>query len=117
MWRSFGTALTNEDAIVWIQLVTAGLLEVVWAYTLKKSHGFSRLGYSVVTVIAMIGSFWLLARAMQVLPLGTAYVVWTGIGSVGAFVLGLALLGETASPARIAAAIMIVGGSILMKVG
>ncbi len=103
--------------MVWIQLVAAGLLEVVWAYTLKQSNGFSRLGYSAVTVVAMIGSFWLLARAMQVLPLGTAYVVWTGIGSVGAFALGLALLGESASPARIAAAVMIIGGIILMKVG
>ncbi len=103
--------------MVWIQLIIAGLLEVVWAYTLKQSNGFSRLGYSAVTVVAMIGSFWLLARAMQVLPLGTAYVVWTGIGSVGAFALGLALLGESASPARIAAAVMIIGGIILMKVG
>ena len=103
--------------MVWIQLVAAGLLEVVWAYTMKQSNGFSRLGYSAVTVVAMIGSFWLLARAMQVLPLGTAYVVWTGIGSVGAFALGLALLGESASPARIAAAVMIIGGIILMKVG
>ena len=103
--------------MVWIQLIIAGLLEVVWAYTLKQSNVFSRLGYSAVTVVAMIGSFWLLARAMQVLPLGTAYVVWTGIGSVGAFALGLALLGESASPARIAAAVMIIGGIILMKVG
>ncbi|MBA4492703.1 multidrug efflux SMR transporter [Paracoccus sp. S1E-3] len=103
--------------MVWIQLVAAGLLEVVWAYTLKQSQGFSRLGYSAVTVLAMIGSFWLLARSMQVLPLGTAYVVWTGIGSVGAFVLGLALLGESASLARIAAAVMIIGGIVLMKVG
>lgn len=103
--------------MVWIQLVAAGLLEVVWAYTLKQSHGFSRLGYSAVTVVAMIASFWLLARAMQVLPLGTAYVVWTGIGSVGAFALGIALLGESANPARIAAAVMIIGGIVLMKVG
>lgn len=103
--------------MVWGQLIAAGLLEVVWAYTLKQSDGFSRLGYSAVTVIAMIGSFWLLARVMQVLPLGTAYVVWTGIGSVGAFLLGLTILGESANPARIAAAAMIVGGIILMKLG
>lgn len=101
--------------MIWLQLIVAGLLEVVWAYTLKQSHGFTRLGYSAVTVVAMIGSFWLLARAMQVLPLGTAYVVWTGIGSVGAFILGITLLGEAASVMRIAAAVMIVGGIILMK--
>ncbi|MFD1797062.1 QacE family quaternary ammonium compound efflux SMR transporter [Paracoccus aurantiacus] len=101
--------------MIWLQLITAGLLEVVWAYTLKQSHGFTRLGYSAVTVAAMIASFWLLARAMQVLPLGTAYVVWTGIGSVGAFILGITLLGEAASVMRIAAAAMIVGGIVLMK--
>ncbi|SDE85815.1 quaternary ammonium compound-resistance protein SugE [Paracoccus isoporae] len=102
--------------MIWAQLVIAGLLEVVWAFTMKQSDGFSRTGYSIVTILAMIASFWLLARAMAVLPLGTAYVIWTGIGSVGAFVLGLTLLGETASPARIGAAVMIIGGIILMKI-
>ncbi|WBU52436.1 multidrug efflux SMR transporter [Paracoccus sp. SCSIO 75233] len=101
--------------MIWLQLVIAGLLETVWAYTMKQSHGFSRLGYSAVTIIAMIVSFWLLSRAMRELPLGTAYVVWTGIGSVGAFLLGLFLLGESASPLRLAAAAMIVGGILLMK--
>ncbi|WBU58376.1 multidrug efflux SMR transporter [Paracoccus sediminicola] len=101
--------------MIWVQLVVAGLLEVVWAYSMKQSDGFSRPGYSAVTIVAMIASFWLLARAMTVLPLGTAYVIWTGIGSVGAFILGLVLLGETASPARIGAAVMIVGGILLMK--
>lgn len=101
--------------MIWTQLVVAGLLEVVWAYTMKMSHGFSRPGYTAVTIVAMIASFWLLSRAMAVLPLGTAYVVWTGIGSVGAFILGLALLGESASPMRILAAVMIVGGIVLMK--
>lgn len=103
--------------MIWVQLVIAGLLEVVWAYTLKQSNGLTRSGYTLVTVIAMAGSIWLLARAMRVLPLGTAYVVWTGIGSVGAFVLGLAVLGEAASFTRIVAAIMIVGGIVMMKVG
>ena len=101
--------------MIWVQLVVAGLLEVVWASSMKQSDGFSRPGYSAVTIVAMIASFWLLARAMTVLPLGTAYVIWTGIGSVGAFILGLVLLGETASPARIGAAVMIVGGILLMK--
>ena len=101
--------------MIWIQLVAAGLLEVVWAYTLKQSQGFTRLGYSAATIVAMTGSFWLLARAMRVLPLGTAYVVWTGIGSVGAFLLGITLLGEAVTPMRIAAAVMIIGGIVLMK--
>ena len=103
--------------MIWLQLVAAGLLEVLWAYTMKMSQGFSRPAYSTVTIVAMIASFWLLARVMRVLPLGTAYVVWTGIGSVGAFLLGIALLGEAANPTRIAAAVMIVGGILLMKLG
>lgn len=103
--------------MIWLQLLAAGLLEVLWAYTMKMSHGFTRPIYSGVTLAAMVASVWLLARVMRVMPLGTAYVVWTGIGSVGAFVLGLALLGESASPARIAAAMMIVGGILLMKLG
>ncbi len=114
---SWGRPGSKVKTMVWIQLIAAGLLEVVWAFTMKQSHGFTRMGYSAVTVLAMIGSVWLLARTMQVLPLGTAYVVWTGIGSVGAFALGLAILGETASPARIGAAVMIIGGIILMKLG
>ncbi len=101
--------------MIWMQLIVAGLLEVVWAYTMKMSHGFTRPAYTAVTIVAMIASFWLLSRAMQVLPLGTAYVVWTGIGSVGAFILGLVLLGESASPMRILAAVLIVGGIVLMK--
>ncbi len=101
--------------MIWTQLIVAGLLEVVWAYTMKMSHGFTRPAYTAVTIVAMIASFWLLSRAMQVLPLGTAYVVWTGIGSVGAFILGLVLLGESASPMRLLAAVLIVGGIVLMK--
>jgi quaternary ammonium compound-resistance protein SugE len=68
-----------------------------------------------VTIVAMIVSFALLAQAMKVLPLGTAYMVWTGIGAVGAFVLGVALLGEALSPMRVVAALLIVGGIVLMR--
>lgn len=103
--------------MIWMQLVIAGLLEIVWAYTLKLSHGFTRPAYSLMTLIAMGASFWLLARAMRALPLGTAYAVWTGIGSAGAFLAGIILLGEAASPIRILAAGMIVGGIVLMKLG
>lgn len=103
--------------MIWMQLVIAGLLEIVWAYTLKLSHGFTRPTYSLMTLVAMGASFWLLARAMRALPLGTAYAVWTGIGSAGAFLAGIILLGEAASPIRILAAGMIVGGIVLMKLG
>ncbi|MDO5370649.1 multidrug efflux SMR transporter [Paracoccus sp. (in: a-proteobacteria)] len=102
--------------MAWAQLFVAGILEVIWAYAMKQSDGFSRLSYTVITFAGMIASFWLLALAMRLLPLGTAYAVWTGIGAAGAFVLGIALLGESASPGRLIAAAMIVGGIVLMRV-
>lgn len=101
--------------MAWIFLVVAGLLEVVWAFTMKLSDGFTRLGYSAITIVAMIASFGLLSVSMKSLPLGTAYTIWTGIGAVGAFVVGILVLGEAASPMRILAAILIVGGLVLMK--
>lgn len=101
--------------MAWIFLVVAGLPEVVWAYTMKLSEGFTRLGYSSVTIVAMIASFGLLSISMKSLPLGTAYTIWTGIGAVGAFIIGILVLGEAASPMRILAAALIVGGLVLMK--
>ena len=95
--------------------VVAGLLEVVWAFSMKQSEGFTRLWPSVVTLAAMAVSFGLLSWSMRTLPLGTAYTVWTGIGAVGAFIVGIMVLGEAASPLRILAAILIVAGLALMK--
>lgn len=101
--------------MAWFILGIAGLLEVVWAFSMKLSEGFTRPVPSLTTVAAMAVSFALLAWAMRTLPLGTAYTVWTGIGAVGAFLLGIAVLGESASPMRIAAALLIVAGLILMN--
>jgi|SRR5690554_4636817 len=100
----------------WFYLVVAGLLEVVWAYFMKESHGFTRLIPSVITVAAMLVSFWLLAAAMRDIPLGTAYVIWTGIGAVGAFLVGIVLLAEPVNSGRVIAALLIVSGLLLMKV-
>ncbi|MGV7121852.1 MULTISPECIES: DMT family transporter [unclassified Sphingopyxis] len=99
----------------WIYLVIAGLFEVVWAAAMKQSEGFTRPGPTAVTIAAMIASFALLSLAMKSLPLGTAYTIWTGIGAVGAFLVGIAVLGETASAMRIVAALLIVSGLVLMK--
>ena len=111
-----GPALENmESHMAWVILIFAGLLEVVWAFFMKESHGFTRLTPSVITIIAMIASFTLLAVAMKNLPLGTAYTIWTGIGAVGSFVLGIIILGEAISVARITAALLIVSGLVLMK--
>ncbi|MBD2752996.1 DMT family transporter [Spirosoma validum] len=99
----------------WTYLVVAGLLEVVWAYFMKQSEGFTRLIPSLITIAAMIGSFGLLLIAMRTLPLGTAYTIWTGIGAVGAFVVGILFLGEQISVTRFLAAFLLIAGLILMK--
>ncbi|MDM8358713.1 quaternary ammonium compound efflux SMR transporter SugE [Pandoraea communis] len=101
--------------MAWILLVFAGLLEVAWAVGLKYTQGFSRLAPSVFTIAAMVGSVWLLALAVRSLPLGTAYAIWTGIGAVGAFVLGIVLFGESASAARIASVTLILAGLVGLK--
>ena len=82
---------------------------------MKESDGFSRLWPSVITIVAMIASFGLLSAAMRTLPLGTAYTIWTGIGAVGAFIVGIVFLGEQISAMRIAAAVLIVSGLVMMK--
>ncbi|MFA7664928.1 MAG: quaternary ammonium compound efflux SMR transporter SugE [Burkholderiaceae bacterium] len=101
--------------MAWVYLLIAGILEVVWAFAMKQSDGFTRPVPSTVTLVAMIASFWLLAMAMKSLPLGTAYTIWTGIGAVGAFIVGIAILGEQVSLGRLLAAGLIVAGIVLMK--
>ena len=101
--------------MAWILLTLAGLLEIVWAFSLKKSAGFTLLVPSAVTVVAMAASIVLLSLAMRTLPLGTAYTIWTGIGAVGAFAVGILVLGEAATPLRLIAALLIVAGIVLMK--
>jgi len=101
--------------MAWIVLFVAGLLEIVWAYYMKASEGFSKPIPSIITIVAMIASFGLLAWSMKTLPLGTAYTIWTGIGAVGAFVVGVTILGEQLSMMRVAAALLIVSGLVMMK--
>lgn len=102
--------------MAWLLLVVAGLLEVVWAYTMKESEGFTKPKASVITLLAMMASFTLLSFSMRTLPLGTAYTVWTGIGAIGAFTVGILVLKEPANAARIIAALLIISGLVLMKV-
>ena len=101
--------------MAWILLFIAGVLEVVWAFFMKQSEGFTRIGPSAITVVTMLASFALLSVSMRTLPLGTAYSTWTGIGAVGAFIVGVAVLGEQLSAMRIIAAVLIVSGIVLMK--
>jgi quaternary ammonium compound-resistance protein SugE len=101
--------------VAWTYLIIAGLLEVVWAYFMKQSAGFTRLWPSVATLGFMGVSFALLSLAMKSLPMGTAYMVWTGIGAVGAFIVGVVVLQEHLSGLRVVAALLIVGGIVLMR--
>ncbi|MNJ26636.1 Quaternary ammonium compound-resistance protein SugE [compost metagenome] len=101
--------------MAWIFLFLAGLLEVVWAFLMKMSDGFSKPWPTVGTLAFMIVSFGLLSLAMKSLPLGTAYVIWTGIGAVGAFVVGVAVLGEPLTPMRVIGAVLIVSGLVVLK--
>ena len=102
--------------MAWMMLISAGIFEVVWAYSMKLSDGFSKLTPSIVTLFFMILSFALLAYAMRTLPLGTAYTIWTGIGAVGSFLVGIFVLGEPASAMRMLAAVLIISGLVLMKI-
>lgn len=101
--------------MAWIVLTLAGLLEIGWAVGLKHSEGFTRLWPSVLTVAAMVASVVLLGVALKSLPLGTAYAVWTGIGTVGTAILGMALFGEPAGAARLLCIAAIVGGIVGLK--
>ena len=101
--------------MAWIVLIFAGVFEIVWAYTMKMSEGFTKLTPSIITIFFMILSFGLLAYAMKSLPLGTAYTIWTGIGAIGSFLVGIFILGEPTSAMRMLAAVLIVSGLILMK--
>lgn len=94
----------------WVYLAIAGVFETVWAVALKQAEGFSRLLPSGITVVAMALSLYFLSQALKALPLGTAYAVWTGIGAVGAAVLGMFLFGESHAPMRIASILLIVAG-------
>jgi len=102
--------------MAWFFLFIAGLLEIVWAFYMKQSNGFTRVVPTMITFITMLGSFGLLSVAMKTLPLGTAYTVWTGIGAVGAFLVGIMVLGEPMTATRLLAAMLILSGLILMKI-
>lgn len=102
--------------MTWIILILAGLLEVVWAVGLKYTEGFTRLIPSALTLAAMAASVGMLGLALRTLPLGTAYAIWTGIGTVGTVVYGIVILNEPASVVRLACIAMIVGGIIGLKI-
>lgn len=105
--------LTSNFA--WMLLVAAGLLEVVWATSMKASQGFTKHHFTSITLIAAALSFWLLGLSLRQLPVGTAYAVWTGIGAVGAATLGIVYFGESLTLARIGCIALIVLGILGLK--
>src|SRR5689334_23924458 len=101
--------------MAWMILIAAGFLEIGWAYGLKHSEGLTRSYPTVLTLAAMAASMWLLAVAVRTLPLGTAYAVWTGIGTVGTALVGIAVLGEPAGIVRLACIALILAGIAGLK--
>jgi quaternary ammonium compound-resistance protein SugE len=106
----------NREDMAWVYLILAGICEIGWAFGLKYSEGFTKIGVSIVTVVVMILSFVLLAQAMKTLPLGTAYGIWTGIGAAGTAILGIVFLNEPRDLIRILCILMIVAGVVGLKV-
>lgn len=101
--------------MAWVYLCIAGLFETAWAIGLKYTDGWTKLGPSIYTVVTMIASFYFLSIAIKTLPIGTAYVIWTGIGAVGTAILGMILFGESREMLRIICMLLIVSGIVGLK--
>jgi len=107
--------VTLSPNLAWVLLLVAGLLEIVWSVSMKASDGFTTHNFTAIALIAASLSFWLLGLALRHLPVGTAYAVWTGIGAVGAAVLGIVFFGESLTIARIGCIALIVCGIVGLK--
>lgn len=101
--------------MAWIYLLLAGLTEVVWALGLKYSEGFTHIGYSIVTVVFMIVSFFLFAKALKNIPIGTAYAIFTGIGAAGTAIIGILFLNESKDWFKLLSLTLLIGGLIGLK--
>lgn len=99
----------------WIMLIAAGLIDVAWALSMKLSDGYTRPGWTVVSLIALGAFVWLLGRALTALPVGVAYAVWTGIGAAGTVLIGSVLFGESITPMKLSGIGLIVGGIVLLR--
>lgn len=104
-----------SPSVAWLLLLVAGILEIVWAASMKASDGFTRIHYTVITIAAAWASFWLLGLALKALPVGTAYAIWTGIGAIGTAILGMALFNEPVTLARIGCISLIVIGILGLR--
>jgi quaternary ammonium compound-resistance protein SugE len=107
----------TPTAWAWTFLAIAGLFEVVWVVLLKLTDGFTRLWPSIATVAAMAASFWCMSQSLRVIPMGTVYAVWTGIGAAGGVIWGIAMLGEPATALRVGCVVLILAGVAGLKLG
>lgn len=104
-----------SPSVAWVALVAAGVLDVGWAISMKYAEGYTRPGWSVVSLVLLAAFVFLLGRALQVLEIGVAYTVWTGIGAVGTLTMGVLLFGETLSPMKTAGIILVMIGIVALK--
>ena len=104
-----------SPSVAWIALVTAGLLDVGWAIAMKYADGYTRLGWSLVSLVLLAAFVFLLGRALQVLEVGIAYTVWTGIGAAGTLIMGVLLFGEAMSAMKLAGIALVLAGIVALK--
>lgn len=104
-----------STATAWSMLLVAGVLDVLWALSMKYADGYTRLGWSSLSLVLLAAFVWLLGRSLSVLPVGTAYAVWTGIGAVGTVVAGALLFGESLGALRLAGVALVLAGIVLLK--
>src|SRR5882724_8388341 len=101
--------------VAWVALVTAGLLDVGWAISMKYAEGYTRLGWSLISLVLLAAFVFLLGRALQVLGVGVAYTVWTGIGAAGTLTMGVLLFGEALNPLKVAGIVLVMAGIVALK--
>jgi quaternary ammonium compound-resistance protein SugE len=104
-----------SSGLAWLLLVLSGLLDVAWAVSVKYADGYTRPGWSVLSLVLLVAFITLLGQSLKILPLGTAYAVWTGIGALGSLALGVALFGENLDPLRVGSALVVLGGIVGLK--
>lgn len=104
-----------STGLAWLSLIVSGLLDVLWAVSMKYSQGYTRPGWTVLSLATLAAFVWLLGRALQALPLGNAYAVWTGVGAVGSVLMGVFLFGEAITLARLGFIALIVAGIVGLK--
>lgn len=104
-----------SQSVAWLLLIVSGLLDVAWAIAMKYAEGYTRTGWTALSIVLLIAFVYLLGRVLEILPVGTAYAVWTGIGAAGTVLLGIALFGEPISLMRLGGVAFIVIGIVVLK--